>query len=200
MESAFPQETLRVLIADDDASTRHLYAMLLRQLSHDVVGVAANGDELGQLYEEVTPDLVITDVNMPHGDGIAASTYIWRRRPLPILLISAHYDGQLLSRTQMDHVMAYLRKPVSKDDLAEGIRLALRRFGQFELLRAQALSAAQVSSDWHAVCQAKQILQKNGQRTEDAAFQRLHEVAQATNQGIALAAQSIILAHQLIEK
>lgn len=200
MDTLTEKQSLRIVVADDDVASRHLYGHFLRLLGHEVVASAEDGTELSALSEALQPDLVITDINMPARDGISASNQIWRSRPLPILLVSAAYDAHLLEKAPIDHVMAYLTKPIALQDLADGIALALRRFEQFEQVRAQSHSSINSAADWKVVCHAKQLLKKATHTSEEAAFERLVELAKAGQQGVAQAAQAVVSAYNLTEK
>ena len=76
------------------------------------------------------PDLVITDIKMPDMDGIDAAVQIYRERPVPIILVSAYHDPELIERAEADHILGYLVKPIKQADLEPAIALALRRFEQ----------------------------------------------------------------------
>jgi DNA-binding NarL/FixJ family response regulator len=74
------RKTIRVLVVDDSAT--YLYALcafLKGQTGIEVVGTASHGLELMQLAEEVRPDLVITDLHIPHLNGLECAL---RLRPL----------------------------------------------------------------------------------------------------------------------
>jgi DNA-binding NarL/FixJ family response regulator len=89
-------ETLRVVIAEDDVLLREGVASLLQRSGHDVVGQAGDGSELVALVREHEPDLVIVDIRMPpeHStEGLEAARRI--REELPetgILVLSAHVE------------------------------------------------------------------------------------------------------------
>jgi DNA-binding NarL/FixJ family response regulator len=89
-------ETLRVIIAEDDVLLREGVASLLQNSGHDVVGQAGDGSELVALVREHEPDLVIVDIRMPpeHStEGLEAARQI--REELPetgILVLSAHVE------------------------------------------------------------------------------------------------------------
>ena len=64
---------MRVLLADDHALFRDGVASLLGAWGHEVVGVTSDGDAAVELADRLRPDLVLMDVRMPGGGGIAAT-------------------------------------------------------------------------------------------------------------------------------
>ncbi len=130
-------QNLRIAIADDEPDMREFLARMLPRCGHQVVAVAENGAELVEFCREANPDLVITDIKMPVLDGIEASNQINRERPVPVILLSAYHDPQLIERAEQDHVSAYLVKPVSAADLQPTIAVAMKRFGELQSLRKE---------------------------------------------------------------
>lgn len=120
--------SLRIAVADDEPELRRYYALVLSRLGHVVVSAAANGEELVEHCLALQPDLVVTDLNMPQLDGLAATRQIVLRHPLAVVLVSGLDDQLLLEHDNARHVHAHLTKPITKDDLAAAIRLAMERF------------------------------------------------------------------------
>jgi two-component system chemotaxis response regulator CheB len=80
---------IRVLVADDSATSRTLLVELLSaEPDIRIVGEATNGQEAVEMAERLTPDLVTMDVQMPVMDGLAATKQIMVRSPRPIIIIS----------------------------------------------------------------------------------------------------------------
>lgn len=125
-------ESLRIAVADDEPDMREYFQKLLPRLGHQVVGAARTGQELVELCRTTQPDLVITDIKMPGMDGIDASGEICRERLVPVILVSAFHDAELVQRAVADHVMAYLVKPIKQADLGPAIAVAQRNFKQLE--------------------------------------------------------------------
>jgi len=93
----------RVVVADDSALLREGIVRLLADDGFDVVGEAADLDELLRLVAEVQPDLVITDIRMPptnRDEGIEAATRIRTRTEgrTAVLVLSQHLDTDLAVR------------------------------------------------------------------------------------------------------
>src|SRR5690242_4949635 len=129
---------LRIAVADDEADMRDWFERIVPTLGHQVVSVAENGKELVEHCRTLKPDLVITDIKMPEMDGIEASQLVCEERPLPVILVSAYHDEELVKRAEADHVLAYLVKPVGKAALGPAIALAMRRFEELQALRKEA--------------------------------------------------------------
>lgn len=142
-----PSNRLRIAVADDEPDMQEYFEKMLSRLGHDVVSVAATGRELVEHCLELEPDLVITDIRMPEMDGIEAAELLYQKTPIPVILVSAYHDPELIQRAEADHVMAYLVKPIKQADLEPAIALALRRFRQFQTLQNEAAGLQQTPGD-----------------------------------------------------
>ena len=84
-------ERIRVLVVDDSALMRKLIpAILAREPSIEVVGTAMDGAFALKKIEELKPDVVTLDLEMPRMDGMETLRLIMRRAPLPVVLFSTH--------------------------------------------------------------------------------------------------------------
>ncbi|HKW62833.1 MAG TPA: chemotaxis response regulator protein-glutamate methylesterase [Candidatus Acidoferrum sp.] len=84
-------ERIRVLVVDDSALMRKLIpAILARDPSIEVVGTAMDGAFALKKIEELQPDVVTLDLEMPRMDGMECLRLIMKRAPLPIILFSTH--------------------------------------------------------------------------------------------------------------
>jgi AmiR/NasT family two-component response regulator len=125
-------QALRIAIADDEPDMREYFQQVLPRLGHTVIGAARDGRELVELCRATEPDLVITDIKMREVDGIEAAVQIYQDKPMPVILVSAHQDPNLIERADTDHIMAYLVKPIKQADLAPSIAVAMRQFEQLQ--------------------------------------------------------------------
>lgn len=84
-------ERIRVLVVDDSALMRKLIpAILASDPSIEVVGTAMDGAFALKKIEELRPDVVTLDLEMPRMDGMETLRLIMRRAPMPIVLFSTH--------------------------------------------------------------------------------------------------------------
>ena len=169
--------SLRIAVADDEPDVRDYYRKVLPRLGHTVVAAAETGEQLVDFCRFYQPDLVITDIKMPDMDGIDAAVKLYAERPIPVILVSAYSDAQLIERAEADHIMAYLVKPIKQTDLEPAIGLAMRRFEQFEALRREASDLRQALEDRKIIERAKGILMKELSLGEVEAFRRLQRGA-----------------------
>ena len=191
-------ESLRIAVADDEPRMRAYYQESLTALGHEVVAVAGTGAELVEKCRQVEPQLVITDIKMPDMDGIQASTAICRDRPVPVVLVSAYHDPELLERALEDHVLAYLVKPIKRPDLTTAIGVAMRRFREFSALRQEASDLRQALEDRKVIERAKGILMKRGELDEPEAFTRLQKLSRDKNRKLIEIARSVVTAEEAI--
>ena len=183
---------LRIAVADDELEMRDFFEKVLPRFGHQVVAVAENGAQLVEHCRQLQPDLVITDIKMPELDGIEASSQICSERPLPVILVSAYHDPELIARAEADHVQAYLVKPIGIADLQPAIAIATRRFEELRALRKECGDLRQALADRKVIEQAKGLLMKVAGIDEKEAFQRLQTLASERNQRLVQAAQSLL--------
>lgn len=185
-------DSLRIAIADDEPLIRRFYQEVLAAAGHRVVVSAADGAELVRLCETEAIDLLVTDIKMPELDGIDAALAITARQHVPVLLVSAFHDDDLLARAEACKVMAYLVKPIERAQLEAAIRMARSRFAQVESLERETAELRQALEDRKLIERAKGILMRTLHLDEPAAFRRLQQIACDTNQKLVIVARTIL--------
>jgi response regulator NasT len=192
-------QTLRIVVADDEPEMRKYLQETLTMLGHDVVGCARTGVELLEKCDETKPDMVITDIKMPDMDGIEAAARLCQAQSVPVILVSAYHDADLIARALANHVMAYLVKPIKQADLATTIALAVRRFKEFTALQQQATDLRQALEDRKVIERAKGILMKRAGLDEADAFRRLQKLASDKNIKLVRLAEMIVTAEEAMQ-
>ena len=104
---------IRVLVVDDSAFVRKVMRqMLTRSPFIEVVGVARDGGEALELVEQLEPDVVTLDLNMPSSDGITFLRAQMERRPVPVIVVSmASKDGQQVIEALEAGAVDVVQKP-----------------------------------------------------------------------------------------
>jgi response regulator NasT len=191
---------MRIAVADDERRLRDYYRKILPRLGHEVVAAAETGRQLVEQCRDLHPDLVITDIKMPDLDGIDAVSEIFRNEPVPVIIVSAYHEPELLERASADHVLAYLIKPIKQADLEAAIAIAIRRFEQFQTLRREAANLRQALEDRKVIERAKGILMKTRGLDEQEAFRSLQKLARDTNRKLVEIAQTVVAAEELLTR
>ena len=119
-------DKIRVLIVDDIAETRENVRKLLQFESDvDVTGTARSGKEGIQLAQELDPDVVLMDINMPDIDGISATEVIRQKSPhIQVVILSVQGDPNYMRRAMLAGARDFLTKPPMGDELISAIRRA----------------------------------------------------------------------------
>jgi len=119
-------EKVRILVVGDIAETQEAVRKLLQFESDvDVVGTARSGKEGIQLAQELDPDVVLMDINMPDIDGITATDVIRKKSPyIQVVILSVQSDQNYMRKAMLAGARDFLTKPPLGDELISAIRRA----------------------------------------------------------------------------
>ncbi len=119
---------IRVLIADDHLVVREgLEAMLHSSDEFEIVGQAVDGLEALRLVEELRPDVVLIDVQMPNMDGIEATQRIMQQAPTTQVVILSSFDqDEYIYKAIQAGARGYLLKDIELHALLDVVRAAAR--------------------------------------------------------------------------
>jgi pilus assembly protein CpaE len=119
-------EKIRVLIVDDIAETReNIRRMMQFDNNIEVVGAAKTGKEAVELSQQLKPDVIVMDINMPDMDGITATQEIKKRTPyIQVVILSVQSDPSYMRRAMLAGARDFLTKPPMIDELTDAIRRA----------------------------------------------------------------------------
>ena len=132
------QATISAIVVDDESLASEELAYLLKEFPDvEIVATAANGIEAVKLIEDLEPDLVFLDVQMPGLDGMGVIRKLREKEvPLPYFVMSTAYDQYAVEAFRWE-ALDYLLKPVEKDRLALAVDRARKGIAE-RLKSAQA--------------------------------------------------------------
>lgn len=183
---------MRILIAEDETIIRLDLRELLERAGYDVVAEARDGEEAVALARSTEPELALLDVKMPKLDGIDAARRILEERPIPIVMVTAYGETELVARAVEAGVFGYLVKPFRETDLLPAIRTARARHEELVALRGEADSLAEALAARKAIERAKGLLMEREGLTEQAAFARLRKASQISGRPLKIVADALI--------
>jgi two-component system response regulator DesR len=115
---------IRVLLAEDQAMVRGaLTALLKLEPDIDVVGAAADGEEAWRAIQQLKPDLVVTDIEMPGLTGIELAQRVQRHElSSKVVIVTTFARAGFLRRALDAGVSGYLLKDAPAEQLADALR------------------------------------------------------------------------------
>ncbi len=161
------RQTLRILVAEDNATNQAIVTHLLESAGHTVI-LASDGDEALDIYEAQQPDLAILDFNMPERSGVEVTTAIRIIEPdgsrLPIMILSAsvtpetrdnvinagadEFVGKPFDAVKLLHTVDRLARRSSRDKKTRGADTGSVSHAAIPLVdRARMLEIQKISSD-----------------------------------------------------
>ncbi|HEX2236694.1 MAG TPA: response regulator [Actinomycetota bacterium] len=125
---------MKVLLVDDHSSIRRSLRQLIELNDHfEVVGEGANGREALERVEELRPDIIMMDMNMPVMNGVEATKAIKSRHPdVKVLALTAFADMSLVSSMVRAGASGYLLKGGSATELLEALDAVARGRGALD--------------------------------------------------------------------
>jgi response regulator NasT len=183
---------MRVLIAEDETIIRLDLRELLERSGFEVCAEARDGEEAVALARSERPDVAIMDVKMPKLDGIEAARRILDERPIPIVMLTAYGQQELVSRAVEAGVFGYLVKPFREQDLLPAIETARARHDELAALREEAESLGEALAARKAIERAKGLLMAKEGLSEQDAFARLRKASQVSGRPLRVVAEAVV--------
>ena len=181
-----------MLVAEDETIIRLDLRDLLERSGFEVCAEARDGEEAVDLARSSRPDVAIMDVKMPKLDGIEAARRILDERPIPIVMLTAYGQDELVGRAVEAGVFGYLVKPFREQDLLPAIRNARARHEELSALREEAESLADALAARKAIERAKGLLMEKEGLSEQEAFARLRKASQVSGRPLRVVADALI--------
>jgi two-component system KDP operon response regulator KdpE len=122
---------LRILVVDDEAQIVRVLRAALQSNGYEIF-TASNGVEALQVFLDVNPALVITDLAMPEMDGVELTREIRRRASTPVIVVSVRNQEREKIRALDEGADDYITKPFAIQELLARVRVQLRRMAERE--------------------------------------------------------------------
>jgi two-component system KDP operon response regulator KdpE len=127
---------MHILIVDDERQITRVLRTSLQSSGYDVT-VANNGLEAYDLFQSVSPDLIITDLAMPEMGGIELTRAIRRIADTPIIVLSVREQETMKVAALDEGANDYVTKPFSMPELLARVRANLRKTANVEAAPTQ---------------------------------------------------------------
>jgi AmiR/NasT family two-component response regulator len=185
------QEKLRVVVVEDEALIRMDVVATLEEADFEVVAQGADGEEAIELANEHKPDLIVMDIKMPKLDGISAAEKIAELK-IPVVLLTAFSQSDLVSRAADAGAMAYVTKPFKPTDLLPAIQIALARHEELIALENEIADLSDRLETRKLMDRAKGILMSKMKLSEPDAFRWIQKASMDRRLSMAQVAKAVI--------
>jgi CheY-like chemotaxis protein len=128
-------EGIKVLVAEDDYLVSKAVTRSLMECGFSVAGVASTGRQAVDMTCSLSPDLILMDIKMPEMDGLEATEEIQKRRPTPVVILTAYESQDLVHKATAAGISAYLTKPPNAKEIERAVSVALARHDDLMELR-----------------------------------------------------------------
>ena len=183
---------MRILIADDESLIRMGLRRILEEAGHQVVAAAPDGRTAVRMAHDLEPELAILDIKMPGFDGMEAARRIVTERPIPVILLTAYGQRDLVEQATRAPVMAYLVKPVNEAELLATIEIAATRFAERQKMAQETADLREGLDNRKIVERAKGLLMARHGVSEEDAHRRIQAQARRERRSMREVAQEIL--------
>jgi two-component system, response regulator PdtaR len=191
-------KALRIVVAEDETIVALSIISQLEELGHAVVGDATDGLDAIEICSKQQPDLVVMDINMPRMNGIQAAKTIKERFQIPVVIVSGYSDETLISEAANAGVFSYLIKPVTKQNLAPAIEVALKNHTEYHKVIEESDRLKKELEERKLIERAKGILMDRKKLSEPEAMKKLQKMSSERNLKLINIAKEIINANELL--
>lgn len=187
----------RVLVIDDHVPSRDNLKRALAASGCQVVGEGTKGKGAEELASATVPDVILMAVGLADLDGIRAARKIMQTRPVPVILVSSHYDTETVERAKRAGVMGYLLKPLRDGELLPTIEIVVSQFQEFVTLRKENENLKKTLEARKIIERAKGILMKSQGLSEAEAFSLIQKKSMDLRKPMSEIAQAVVLSEEL---
>ncbi len=172
----------RIVVAEDEAVIRMDLVEILREEGYDVVAQVADGRSAVEQIQALGPDVALVDIAMPGMDGIEVTRRV--SEVTAVIVVTAFGQKERVAQARDAGAMAYLVKPVGRDDLVPAIDMAWSGWLTLRDLRGQVIRSAAAAeraeqrlADRRDVERAKSIVSARLGLGEEEAYRWLRQSA-----------------------
>lgn len=187
----------RIMVVEDESILRMDIKEMLKEAGFDVVAEANSGDTAIELAALHKPDLIVMDVKMPKMNGIKAGRIIYQAYQIPVLLLTAYSERDLVEEAKNAHILGYLVKPISERDLIPAVEIAMAQANRLKALTNDIKKMEEKIEDQKTIQRAKGILMEVYQVSEEQAFKMLRSYSMNHGKTLKSVSDYIILHREL---
>lgn len=191
-ESQKNNKELRILLIDDNKLRAESLTLALDNSRYKVSHLASPDAGLLKQVEEIQPDIIVIDIESPNRDILESLSTISQYNPKPVVMFAEEQDTHTINLSIESGVSAYVVGDVQMSRVKPILDAACARFKEFQKLKNELTETKQVLASRNLVDQAKRLLMKKKNVTEDEAYAAMRKTAMDTGQKLDDVAKTLI--------
>jgi two-component system, response regulator / RNA-binding antiterminator len=199
MERAVPEKDLRIVIADPNPLRAAILRDGLAEAGYAQIYLLDSFLDLERRLAEIDADIVLIDLENPNRDVLEQMIRVSGAQARPVAMFADKSDAAMINAAIDAGVSAYVVDGLKKERVKTIVDVSISRFNAFARLREELAQAQSQLADRKAIDQAKALVMKARNISEDQAYAMMRKVAMNEGKKIAEIARSIITAAELLK-
>lgn len=194
-----PEKSLHIAVVDPDPLRAQILRDGLHEAGHQRVSLVGSALGLEERLAELAPDIVLIDLENPNRDVLEQMIRASNAGARPVAMFADRSDSAMIAAAIDAGVSAYVVDGLKKERVKSIVDLTISRFNAFSRLRDELAKAQSQLADRKAIDQAKGLIMKAKNISEDQAYTLMRKVAMNEGKKIAEVARSILTAAELLK-
>lgn len=191
-------DKLTVLVVDENRGRSELLTQAIIDAGHDAISMLNSGNVLSEKVAELSPDVIIIDIESPDRDTLEQMRTISRDNPKPVVMFSDDNKPESIKEAIEAGVSAYVIDGLNDKRIQSLMDVAIARFKEYQTLKDELNQVKNTLEERKVIDRAKGILMKHRNCSENEAYQLLRKSAMQSNQRMIDVARNLIASVDLL--
>lgn len=183
---------LRILLIDENRQRAESLTLALNNSRYKINHLANPDMSLLKQVDEIQPDIIVIDIESPSRDILESLSTISHYNPKPVVMFSGEKDTDTINQYIESGVSAYVVGDLQAERVKPILDAAVARFREFQKLKVELSDTKQQLASRNLIDQAKRLLMKKKNLSEDDAFKAMRKTAMDTGQKLDDVAKTLI--------
>jgi response regulator NasT len=185
-------QKLCILLIDENHQRAESLSLALNNSRYKISHLTNPELSLLKQVDEIQPDIIVIDIESPNRDILDSLSTISHFNPKPVVMFSGEKDTDTINQYIESGVSAYVVGDLQADRVKPILDAAVARFREFQKLKVELSDTKQQLASRNLIDQAKRLLMKKKNLSEDDAFKAMRKTAMDTGQKLDDVAKTLI--------
>jgi len=191
-KSKVASDELCILLIDENVQRAESISSALNNSRYRISHLASPSMSLLKQVNDIQPDIIVMDIESPSRDILESLQAISHFNPKPVVMFSSQQDTNMINQSIESGVSAYVVGDIDPVRVKPILDAAVARFREFQKLKNELTDTKQQLASRKTIDQAKRLLMKKKNISEDEAFHAMRKTAMDTGQKLDDVAKTLI--------